>query len=188
MVPALRGGIGNGSALGMTGIIDNTNVSFAPDATNTRDLRNAFGRFATGVTLVTADTPQGVVGIVANSFSSVSLTPPMVLWCPDRTSRRYKYFEEAKHYVIHILSAEQQDLCWSVAKDAYGLRDKDLPRNAEGVPMIEGCLARFECSRHAIYEGGDHVIILGTVDRVDMREEGEPLSFFKGQAGRVVLD
>ncbi len=168
--------------------MNNTNISFVPNVANTRDLRDAFGRFATGVTLVTVGTSQGVVGIVANSFSSVSLTPPMVLWCLDRESRRYKYFEAAEHYAIHILSSDQQDLCWSVAKDAYALRDKNLVLNAQGVPVIEDCLARFECSRHAIYEGGDHVIMLGTVDRVDMREEGEPLSFFKGQIGRVLLD
>ena len=169
--------------------VANTAVTeIIPDETNTRELRNAFGQFATGVTLVTVNSPEGVVGIVANSFSSVSLTPPMVLWCPDRNSRRYKYFETAEHYAIHVLSADQQDICWAVAKDAYALRDKSLAENDQGVPLLEDCLARFECRRHAAYEGGDHVIMLGTVERAQLRQEGEPLTFFKGKAGRFLAD
>ena len=162
-----------------------TQQAFVPDESNTRLLRDAFGRFATGVTIVTAQTPEGVVAITASSFSSVSLTPPMVLWSPDRNSRRFPYLEAAEHYAIHVLAADQQDLCYSVAKDAAGLRDLDLALNAEGVPVLEGCLARFECSRHAVYDGGDHAIVLGVVNRAEMREEGEALAFFKGQMGRV---
>lgn len=157
--------------------------SFTPDQTNTRLLRDAFGRFATGVTIVTAATDDGVMAITANSFSSVSLTPPLVLWSPDKNSRRFPYFEKADHYAIHVLSADQDELCWKIAKDAHGLRDMDLRMNAEGVPVLEGCLARFECTRSAIYEGGDHAIVLGHVNRATMREDGEALAFFKGQLG-----
>lgn len=157
--------------------------SFVPDPSNTRLLRDAFGRFATGVTIVTAATDDGPVAITANSFSSVSLTPPLVLWSPDRNSRRFPYFEKAEHYAIHVLAAEQGDLCWHVAKDAFGLKEKTFDVNAEGVPVLEGCLARFECTRTAIYEGGDHAIMLGHVNRATMREDGEALTFFKGQMG-----
>ena len=162
----------------------NSSTAFVPDESNTRLLRDAFGRFATGVTIVTADTPEGVVAITANSFSSVSLTPPMVLWSPDRNSRRFPYFDAAEHYAIHVLATEQSDLCWQVAKDVYGLRGMDLAKNAEGVPVLENCLARFECTRKAVYDGGDHTIVLGTVNRAEMREEGDALAFFKGQIGQ----
>ncbi|MEP3347555.1 MAG: flavin reductase family protein [Litoreibacter sp.] len=157
--------------------------TFVPDETNTRLLRDAFGRFTTGVTIVTAATEGGVAAITANSFSSVSLTPPLVLWSPDRTSRRYTHFEKATNYAVHVLSSEQSDLCWAVAKDVYALNDHNLNLNAEGVPVLENCLARFECTKTAVYEGGDHVIMLGQVLRAEMREEGDPLAFFKGQVG-----
>lgn len=159
-------------------------TSFVPDPDNTRLLRDAFGRFATGVTIVTAACDQGVVAITASSFSSVSLTPPLVLWSPDRNSRRFPYFEQANHYAIHVLAADQDDLCWTVAKDAFGLNGRDLQRNAHGVPILEGCLARFECTRTAIYEGGDHAIVLGHVDRATMLEDGDALTFYKGKMGQ----
>jgi len=157
---------------------------FVPDESNTRLLRDAFGRFATGVTIVTAATENGVAAITANSFSSVSLTPPLVLWSPDKNSRRFAHFEAAEHYAIHVLSAEQTDLCWGVAKDVFALNHLGLDVNAEGVPVLDKCLARFECTKTAVYEGGDHVIMLGRVNRAETREEGDPLAFFKGQIGR----
>ncbi len=161
-----------------------TTNTFVPDESNTRLLRDAFGRFATGVTIVTAATQTGVAAITANSFSSVSLTPPLVLWSPDKNSRRFSFFENATDYAIHVLADDQDDLCWAVAKDAFALNDQNLNVNAEGVPVIENCLARFECTKTAVYEGGDHVIMLGQVMRAEMREEGDPLAFFKGQIGR----
>ncbi|WP_376877551.1 flavin reductase family protein [Albirhodobacter sp. R86504] len=181
-----------------------TNGSFIPDEGNTRLLRDAFGRFATGVTIVTAaidgpvidpatgapsDAPGaqgGIAAITANSFSSVSLTPPLVLWSPDRNAKRFQYFEQAQHFAIHVLAEDQVDLCWGVARNCFALGDEALTggilaRNQEGVPLIENCLARFECSREAVYEGGDHVIMVGRVLRAFLRETGEPLAFFKGQ-------
>lgn len=160
-------------------------MSFVPDPNNTRLLRDAFGRFATGVTIVTAATEQGPIAITANSFTSVSLTPPLVLWSPDKNSRRFPHFERADHYAIHVLSAEQDALCWSVAKDAFGLRAVDHQTNEWGVPILENCLARFECKRSAIYDGGDHAIVLGQVERATMRDDGDALTFYKGQIGQI---
>ncbi|MFS4583078.1 flavin reductase family protein [Phaeobacter sp. C3_T13_0] len=159
--------------------------SFVPASDNTRLLRDAFGRFATGIAIVTAASDQGVVAITANSFSSVSLTPPLVLWSPDRNSRRFPYFESARHYAIHVLAADQDDLCWQVAKDAFGLTHLQLEQNENGVPLLENCLARFECTRSAVHDGGDHAIVLGHVDRATMREEGDALTFYKGQIGQI---
>lgn len=154
---------------------------FEPTPQNQRPLRDAFGRFVTGVTIVTVASDEGPVAITANSFASVSLDPPLVLWSPDRNSRRFPYFAAAEHYAIHVLSAEQDALCWQVAKDMRGLQDHGLDLNAEGVPVLDGCLARFECRRRAVYDGGDHDIVLGEVLRVGMRDEGDALGFFKGK-------
>lgn len=162
--------------------------SFVPTAENTRALRDAFGRFATGVTIVTTMTKDGPVGITANSFSSVSLDPALVLWAPDKTSRRSVFFLEAKHYVIHVLSSEQAELCWQVAKDANALQDMTLALNEDGQPIIEGCLARFECTQTQAVDAGDHTIILGSVDRATLRQEGESLAFFKGKMGSFTAD
>ena len=159
--------------------------SFVPDPENTRLLRDAFGRFATGVTIVTAPSEAGPVAITANSFSSVSPDPPLVLWSPDKNSRRFPFFEQAQHYAIHILAADQDELCWRVAKDIGGLKGESLKMNNEGVPILDGCLARFECRQTAIYEGGDHAIVLGEVLRAEMRDDGDALTFFKGQMGRM---
>ncbi len=158
---------------------------FAPTPENTRQLRDAFGQFATGVTIVTARTADGPVAITANSFSSVSLEPPMVLWCPDKASKRYGAFADAKHYAIHVLGAGQSDLCWHVAGDGFALRDIGLDHNLEGVPVLPDCLARFECEQANIYDGGDHAIILGRVLRASLSGKGDPLTFYEGKVSQV---
>lgn len=154
---------------------------FVPDPENPRALRDAFGRFATGVTIVTVASDQGPVAITANSFSSVSMNPPLVLWSPDKSSRRFAHFAGAEHFAIHILAADQDDLCWRVAKDMHGIGAQDWVENAEGVPVLKHCLARFECRRHAVYDGGDHDIVVGEVLRASVSEAGDALGFFKGK-------
>jgi len=155
---------------------------FSPDEGTSRQLRDAFGKFATGVTLVTAPSTDGPIAIVANSFSSVSLNPALVLWSVDRGARRFKYYEAADHYAIHVLAAEQQDLCQLAARDAHVLDNHPHVMNADGVPLIDHCLARFECRRVAAHDAGDHVIIVGQVQRTEMRD-GPALTFFGGQFG-----
>lgn len=159
-------------------------MEFVPTAENTRTLRDAFGRFATGVTVVTCASDDGPIGITANSFTSLSLNPPLVLWAPDKSSRRSPYFRSAKNFAIHVLAHDQAELCWSVAKDMHGLAKEDLDTNPEGVPLIRGCLARFECVQHAIHDGGDHEIVVGRVLRAALREDGDSLAFFKGKMNR----
>ncbi len=156
---------------------------FTPNPDNTRKLRDAFGKFATGVTVVTCDSADGPVCIAANSFSSISLDPAFVMWAIDRNSSRFHYFSEAQHYAIHVMAADQSDLCQACAKDGKALQGVDASLNAEGVPLIAGCLARFECERVACHEAGDHVIVVGRVVRAEMRE-GEPLTFYAGKFGQ----
>ncbi|KZM48840.1 flavin reductase family protein [Labrenzia sp. OB1] len=162
----------------------NHTVTFEPDAENTRLLRDAFGRFATGVTVVTTGSVDGPVGITANSFSSVSLEPPLVLWMPDKGSRRFRYFETAEHYAIHVLSREQAEVCNGFVRNAHAFDQLSYKVDENGVPLIENCLARFECKRFTAYEGGDHLIVLGEVLQAEMRK-GDALTFFAGKLGQI---
>ncbi|MEM8854033.1 MAG: flavin reductase family protein [Pseudomonadota bacterium] len=159
-------------------------VAFSPDAQNTKLLRNALGQFATGVTVVTAASRDGPVGITVNSFSSVSLDPPLVLWSISKGSRRYQYFEGAEHYAIHVLGAHQSDLCHGFSKSAHVLRDLPHGVNENGVPVIDACLARFECVRVAGHHGGDHLIVVGQVVQAEVRG-GDALAFFAGEFRHV---
>ena len=160
---------------------------FVPDPENTRLLRDAFGRFTTGVTIVTALSEDGPVAITANSFSSVSLKPPLVMWAPGKHARRYRYLEAARDYAIHILGADQSGLCYSVAHDAHAIADLAHDTNEHGVPLLAGCLARFECRRVACYEGGDHLLVLGRVERAEMRD-GDALAFYVGRMRQIAND
>lgn len=160
-------------------------TAFRPDADNTRILRNAFGRFATGITVVTTNSDDGPVGITANSFSSLSLDPALVLWSPDKGSRRFPYFKEADHFAIHILAADQGEICEAFAKSAFAYQEHYGHLNEYNVPLIENCLARFECARLAAYPGGDHMIMVGQVIEAEMRD-GDALAFYAGKYGKLV--
>jgi flavin reductase (DIM6/NTAB) family NADH-FMN oxidoreductase RutF len=144
-------------------------------------LRNALGHFATGVTIVTTHTADGPVGITVNSFSSVSLEPALTLWSIDRNGNRYDVFANATHYAIHVLSAEQKDLAFAIAKDMRNFGDSKIHLSDAGVPIIDGCIAVFECSQTARYPGGDHDIILGEIQAYETFD-GPALGFYKGQA------
>ncbi|WP_170369140.1 flavin reductase family protein [Ruegeria arenilitoris] len=157
--------------------------TFIPHKDDTRTLRDAFGRFATGVTVVTCDSPDGPVCITANSFSSLSLDPPLVMWAGDRNSRRFPYFHKARHFNVHVLSADQAELCFGCSKDAFALRDIDHDRCENGTPLLRGCLARFECEQHAYHDAGDHVIVVGKVLRASMAD-GDALTFYAGKLGQ----
>jgi flavin reductase (DIM6/NTAB) family NADH-FMN oxidoreductase RutF len=147
-----------------------------------RLLRNAFGRFATGVTVVTTGTEGGPVAITANSFSSVSLDPPLVLWSIGRHSRRFDAFANSSHYAIHVLAEDQADLCWRFSKSGSDFADLDLVWNEHGVPLLPRALARFECSVADRFAAGDHMILLGRVLELET-QEGAPLLFAGGKPG-----
>jgi flavin reductase (DIM6/NTAB) family NADH-FMN oxidoreductase RutF len=147
-----------------------------------RAFRDALGAYATGVTVVTVPSADGPIGITANSFASVSLDPPLVLWSPAKSSKRFNYFTGAKHFAIHVLDAHQKQLCDGFTKNKSAFDGFDVSMNENNVPLIEGCLARFECSLHAEHDAGDHTIIIGQVTRAQSRD-GLPLLF---QSGRFV--
>ena len=145
-----------------------------------RELRDALGRFATGVTVVTTTTPRGPLGITANSFASVSLMPPLVLWSPARKSRRFPAFEAASHFAVHVLSAGQQALAERFARSGDGFADLDFRSGHGGAPLLEGCAARFECRHEARYDGGDHLIVVGLVLRL-VQADLPPLLYYRGR-------
>jgi len=132
-----------------------------------RAFRNALGRFPTGVTVVTALGPGGRrIGITANSFSSVSLDPPLVLWSLAKSARSLSTFVKAQHYAINVLAADQIGLSRQFASAREDRFTGVVCRSGlGGVPLIEGCAAWFECHNVSQYEGGDHVILLGRVER-----------------------
>jgi flavin reductase (DIM6/NTAB) family NADH-FMN oxidoreductase RutF len=149
-----------------------------------RHLRNALGRFVTGVTVITTRTATGkLVGLTANSFSAVSLDPPLVLWSLKITSSSLASFESTDHFAVNVLGTSQYDLSQHFAK-----RSEDKFTNIEhapglgGCPLLAGALATFECSKEARVVGGDHVVFFGRIERAAYRE-GEPLIFSAGKYG-----
>lgn len=156
--------------------------TFVPDAENARAFRDALGTFATGVTLVTIKTPDGPMGFVANSFSSLSMDPPLVIWAPAKSASRFPHYAAAKHYAIHILAEDQQELITRFVRGGAGFDGLDYEINAEGVPVVAEAAARFECEQHATYEGGDHLIVVGRVLRAATRDIAG-LVFKKGRYG-----
>ena len=144
--------------------------------------RDALGAFATGVTVVTTDSGDGPIGITANSFASVSLDPPLVLWSPAKSSKRFDYFATAPHFAIHVLDGHQREVCDGFTRDKAAFDGLDWDLDDNNTPLISGCLARFECTLEASHDAGDHVILIGRVKRAAFRS-GMPLLF---QAGRFV--
>lgn len=157
---------------------------FAPDA-DARAFRDALGRFATGVTVVTVLAGTGPMGMTANSFASVSLDPPLVLWSPARLSSRFEWFAQAEHFVIHVLDEDQADLAARFTRGGAGFDGLAYRSTPEGVPLLPEPLARFDCRHAATHDGGDHAIVIGHVLRAAMRP-GHPLLFSQGRFGRFV--
>ncbi len=152
-----------------------------------RALRDAFGSFATGVTIVTTSGTAGAdIGLTANSFSSVSLDPPMILWSLARTSLSMEAFRNSVYFAVHILSADQEQLSGRFASRGIDRFDGlALDRGPDGIPMLRDCMARFTCKLAYQYEGGDHVIFVGEI--VDFSHSAsKPLVFHGGRYGMLL--
>ena len=157
--------------------------SFDPKS-DANSFRNALGNFATGVTLITTDSPEGPVGIIANSFTSVSLDPPLVLWCPAKASRRFEHFAGSRRFAIHVLAEEQQHIAEAFSKSKTAFDDVPQHKSHCGMPLIDNALATLECSLHSDHDAGDHLIIVGEVTKCHKRA-GQPLIYFNGQYGAL---
>jgi flavin reductase (DIM6/NTAB) family NADH-FMN oxidoreductase RutF len=152
------------------------------DAENPREIRNLLGQFATGVTVITTRSKQGrKVGMTANSFSSLSLDPPLILWSLSKTAPSLSDFVEAEHFAIHMLAQEHHELSGHFARasaDKFsGIAHRDC---AVGVPILKDVLATLVCRNVTQYEGGDHLIFIGQIEQYQQRQ-GEPLVFHAGK-------
>jgi flavin reductase (DIM6/NTAB) family NADH-FMN oxidoreductase RutF len=151
------------------------------------DFKKAVAHFPTGVSVVSTRTPDGgFIGVTANSFSSISLDPPLVSVSLNRNLRSFRHFVEASHFGINILAADQHGISstfarpgsdkWSWVKSYVG---------PSGSPFIRPNIAAFECATYAQYEGGDHLIFLGRVVHLEVNENADPLVFFRSSYRRL---
>lgn len=147
-----------------------------------REFRNAVGAFATGVVVVTARDQSGTpVGVTANSFTSVSLDPPLVLWCLAKNAQSCLAFEQAEHFAVHILSAEQEDISTRFAtRGENKFAGVGVDAGHGDTPLLGGSCTRMQCKTSAIHDGGDHIIIVGEVIAIDTNDIA-PLVFHRGR-------
>lgn len=148
-----------------------------------QSLREVLGAYATGVAVVTAATPQGGwCGMTINSFSSVSLSPPLVLWCLRKESSALQVFDRARAYAISILAEDQRDIAMHFARgdgDKFAAIDHRV--GAGGAPIIAGAAAHLECAPYGRHDAGDHVVFIWSVTDAARREECLPLVFHGGK-------
>ncbi len=160
--------------------------SFSPGPEHAAEFRAALGTFPTGVTIVTASQMKEgravPVGMTVNSFTSVSLAPPLILWCPARVSARHDAFVSATHFAVHILSDAQGALAHQFAQAEDVFAGVEHRMDGHGVPLLDGCVARFDCTTERVMPGGDHSIILGRVQRVH-QDQAPSLAFCAGRFG-----
>ena len=147
-----------------------------PDA-----LREVFGCFATGVAVITATGPEGPVGMTVSSYASLSLRPPLVLFCAADTSTTWPRISRCGSFVVNVLAHGQNDLAWAFAR-CHGHRFagvRPLPSPA-GLPVLPGILAYLECGIEQRWRGGDHTIVVGRVRHAERLREDAPLLHFRG--------
>jgi flavin reductase (DIM6/NTAB) family NADH-FMN oxidoreductase RutF len=158
-------------------------------ALDPRDFRNALGTFATGVTIITAVADDGKpYGLTCNSFASVSINPPLVLWSLGMYSQGLPIFQNASHFTVNVLGVSQQALAMTFAKSGVDrFAGVNWKPGLGKAPVIEGCVAYFQCRAANRYYGGDHVIFLGAVEAYAYNKQ-EPLLFLSGGFGRFARD
>lgn len=154
-----------------------------------RDFRNALGTYATGVTIITAaDSGEKPYGLTCNSFASVSLNPPLVLWSLLLYSSSLNVFQNASHFAVNVLGRSQQALASKFAKSSEGkFAGVDWKAGLGGAPLLAESVATFQCRSVNRYYGGDHVIFLGAVEAYAYNRD-EPLLFLRGSFGRFLAD
>lgn len=160
---------------------DDMTLDVSSDAARRR-LRDVLGTFATGVTVVTAlDEAGDPVGITVNSFTSVSLSPPLILWCLSRESASLNAYRTARHFAINVLHENQQALAGRFAsKERHRFAGLDgVTEGIGGVPLLANCIGQLQCTTRQCHDGGDHVVLIGEVLAVQAAA-GAPLLFHRG--------
>ena len=148
-----------------------------------RQFRDVLGRFASGVTVVTAVSNGEPVGMTCQSFSSVSLDPPLVLFVPARTSRAWPVMQRVGKFCVNFLAADQADLSNTMASRGTD-KFADVawtPTRQTGSPLLDGALGFVDCAIHAVHEAGDHYVVIGRVLELGEGPDRDPLLFFQGQ-------
>jgi 3-hydroxy-9,10-secoandrosta-1,3,5(10)-triene-9,17-dione monooxygenase reductase component len=143
------------------------------------------GHFATGVTIVTALDGDEPVGLTAQSFTSLSLEPPLILFCPGKTSSTWPRIEKAGSFCVNILGEAQEAICRTFAASGT---DKfagvvSTPSDKTGAPVLDDVLAWVDCTLEAVHDAGDHLIVVGRVVDLSVEQEGKPLLFYRGGFG-----
>ena len=155
-----------------------------------RTLRDALGCFATGVTVVTCfDAEQRPFGLTANSFTSVSLDPPLLLVCVHKLAASAAALTAADHFAVNVLQTGQQPASITFStrvEDRFGCTPWALGEH--GVPVLRDSLSVFECAHHAVHEGGDHFILVGEVKKATFEAGLDPLLYFRGRYRRLHFD
>lgn len=143
--------------------------------------RQALGRFATGVVIVTTqDKARGQRAITVNAFTSVSLDPPLVLFCLGKSAFHFGVFAEAQSFAINVLGADQQDLSDRFAAETEdNLADLSTKSLVTGSPVLPGCLTALDCTTETQHDAGDHLIVIGRIIAIDAIANGEPLVYFE---------
>ena len=154
-----------------------------------KTFRRAMGCFATGITVVTAASADGgePFGVTINSFASVSLEPPLVLFCLARSSRLSPDMIATRSFAVNVLAEDQAPLSMHFARSDSQRRWTGVAagRHDDGTPLLAGCLAHLHCTTEAIHDGGDHVIVVGRVQSLDWQHDGHPLLYVRGRYGRL---
>jgi flavin reductase (DIM6/NTAB) family NADH-FMN oxidoreductase RutF len=164
-------------------------LSSGSSALDPRDFRNALGTFATGVTIITAMAADGKpYGLTCNSFASVSLNPPLVLWSLGMYSQGLPVFQNASHFAVNVLGVSQQALAATFANSTVDkFAGVDWKPGLGNAPLLTDSVAHFQCRAANRYYGGDHVIFLGAVEAYAYNKQ-EPLLFVRGGFGRFITD
>jgi 3-hydroxy-9,10-secoandrosta-1,3,5(10)-triene-9,17-dione monooxygenase reductase component len=161
-------------------------VEDADSARTSRRFRDVLGRFCTGVTVVTSSTDGEPVGMTCQSFSSVSLDPPLVLFCPAKTSRAWPVMQRAGHFCVNLLSHDQLELSNGfAAKGTDKFAGVRWRPSATGAPLLDGVLGWVDCTIYAVHEAGDHYVVIGRVMDVGVEEAPHPLLFYRGRYART---
>jgi len=148
-----------------------------------RRFRDVLGRFASGVTVVTSTSGGQPVGMTCQSFSSVSLDPPLVLFVPAKTSRAWPLIQRSGTFCVNFLGVDQAEVSNTMASrgvDKFA-EVKWRPTAETGSPILDGVLGYVDCTIQAVHEAGDHFVVIGRVLDLEMTEAEEPLLFFRGQ-------
>ena len=150
-----------------------------------KEFRRALGCFPTGVAVITTTDSNGdPVGLTCNSFSSVSLEPPLVLWSLRLNSKSIDIFRQTRAFAINVLANDQDNLSGRFASSSKSMREKfdgvAFTAGYGGAPLVDACIARFQCSMFSQHEAGDHVVFMGRVEQFDQGREDNALVFYKG--------